>query len=100
MAGSIISRNRNILIRFVTPIITGVTTANYVIPRTTQNVGNLVWDYEKRFPVVADNHIRITKGVRHFIETGKAHSQMGLAMAEERAQGVTEAVQDWVKKGR
>ncbi|KAK3671466.1 hypothetical protein LTR78_008744 [Recurvomyces mirabilis] len=100
MAGSIISRNRNILIRFVTPIITGVTTANYVVPRTTQNVGNLVWDYEKRFPVVADNHVRISQGVRHFLETGKAHSQMGLAMAEERVQGVTEAVQDWVKKGR
>ena len=99
MADSIISRNRNILVRFVTPIITGVTTANYVIPRTTQNVGNLVWDYERRFPVVADNHVRVVQGVRHFIETGKAHSQMGLAMAEERVQGVTEAVQDWVKKG-
>lgn len=100
MAGSIISRNRNILVRFVTPIITGVTTANYVVPRTTQNVGNLVWSYEEKYPVVRDNHLRVTEGVRHFIETGKAHSQMGLAMAEEKVSGVTESVQDWVKKGR
>lgn len=100
MAGSIISRNRNILIRAVTPVITGVTTANYVIPRTTQNTGNLIWSYEERFPVVRDNHLRVSQGIRHFIETGKAHSQMGLAMAEERVQGVRESVEDWVKKGR
>ncbi|KAK1069268.1 hypothetical protein LTR12_001120 [Friedmanniomyces endolithicus] len=100
MAGSIISRNRNILIRFVTPIITGVTTANYMIPRTTQNVGNLIWDFEKQYPVVRDNHLRISQGIRHFIETGKAHSQMGLAMAEERVTGARETMEDWVKKGR
>ena len=100
MAGSIISRNRNILIRFATPILTGVTTAHYVVPRTTQNVGNLIWSYEEKYPVVRDNHLRITEGVRHFVETGKAHSQMGLAMAEERVGGVRESVEGWVKKGR
>ncbi|KAF2211179.1 hypothetical protein CERZMDRAFT_91045 [Cercospora zeae-maydis SCOH1-5] len=100
MAGSIVSRNRNFLLRFATPIVTGVVTANYVVPRTTENVGNLVWHYEKKFPVIADNHIRARDGIRHFIDTGKAHSQMGLAMAEEKVQGVRESVQDWVKKGR
>jgi organizing structure protein 2 len=100
MAGSIISRNRNIFIRFATPIVTGVTTAHYVVPRTTRNVGDLVWSYEERFPVVRDNHLRISEGVRHFVETGKAHSQMGLAMAEERVQGARESVEEWVKKGR
>lgn len=88
------------LFRFVTPILTGVVAAHYVVPRTTENVGNLIWQYEKRFPVIADNHIRAKEGVRHFIETGKAHSQMGLAMAEEKVHGVRESVQDWVKKGR
>lgn len=100
MAGSIISRNRNVLIRAVTPVITGVVTANYVIPRTSENVGNLVWSFEKKYPVVADNHLRIRDGIKHFIETGKAHSQMGLAMAEERVAGVRESVEEWVKKGR
>lgn len=100
MAGSIISRNRNIFLRFATPLATGVTTAHYVVPRTTQNVGDLVWRYEEKYPVVRDNHLRVTEGVRHFVETGKAHSQMGLAMAEEKVQGVREAVEEWVKKGR
>ena len=84
----------------VTPIITGVTTAHYVVPRTTENVGNLVWRWEEKYPVVRDNHLRVTESVRHFIETGKAHSQMGLAMAEDKVQGVRETVQDWVKKGQ
>ena len=100
MAGSILSRNRNIVIRFVTPVLTGVTAAHYVVPRTTQNVGNLVWRWEERFPGVRDNHLRISERVRHFVETGKAHSQMGLAMAEEKVSGVRESVEDWVKKGR
>lgn len=100
MAGSIIARNRNIAIRFITPIITGIVTANYVIPRTTENVGNLIWKYESRFPVVRDQHLRIREGVKHFIETGKAHTEMGLAMAEEKVTGAAESVQEWVKKGR
>lgn len=100
MAGSILSRNRNILVRFATPLATGVTAAHYVIPVTTRNVGDLVWRYEERFPVVADNHLRVRESVSRFVETGKAHSQMGLAMAEERVQGVREAVEEWVKKGR
>ncbi|EME40147.1 hypothetical protein DOTSEDRAFT_82809 [Dothistroma septosporum NZE10] len=100
MAGSIISRNRNILFRFATPILTGVVTAHYVVPRTTENVGNLIWKYEEKFPVVRDNHLRVSQGVRHFVETGKAHSQMGLAMAEEKVQEARESIQDWVKKGK
>ncbi|KXS98351.1 hypothetical protein AC578_4638 [Pseudocercospora eumusae] len=100
MAGSIVSRNRNIFLRFSTPLITGVVAAHYVIPRTTENVGNLIWHYEKKFPVVADNHIRVRDGIKHFIETGKAHSQMGLAMAQDKVQEARESVQDWVKKGK
>lgn len=100
MAGSILSRNRNIVLRAITPLVTGVTTAYYVVPHTTRNVGDLVWKYEERWPVVRDNHLRIVGGVRHFIETGKAHSQMGLAMAEEKVQGARESVEEWVRKGR
>jgi len=100
MAGSIVSRNRNILFRFVTPIITGVVTANYVVPRTTDNVGNLIWSYEEKFPVIRDNHLRASNAIRHFIETGKAHSQMGLAIAEEKVTEARESVRNWIKKGQ
>ena len=100
MAGSILSRNRNVFLRFATPVVMGVATAQFVVPRTARNVGDLVWRYEERVPLVRDNHLRVSEGVRHLIETGKAHSQMGVAMAEERVQGVRESVEAWVKKGR
>ena len=100
MAGSILSRNRNVLIRFVTPVVMGVAAANYVVPRTTENVGALVWRWEERVPVIRDNHLRVSSSVRHLVETGKAHSQMGLAMAEEKVAGVRESVEEWVRKGR
>ena len=100
MAGSIVSRNRNILLRGITPLAAGVVAANYFIPRTTENVGGLIWKYESRFPVIRDNHLRVVGSVRHFIETGKAHSQMGLHMAEEKVQDARETLEGWVKQGR
>lgn len=100
MAGSIITRNRNILLRATVPIAAGVGAGYAVLPITTTNVGNLVWKYEERYPVIRDNHLRASQGIRHFIETGKAHSQMGLAMAEDKVQGARENLEEWVKKGK
>lgn len=100
MAGSIVTRNRNILLRAAVPLGAGVGASYYVLPETRRNVGNLIWRYEEKFPVVRDNHLRIQEGVRHFIETGKAHSQMGLAMAEEKVEGVNDAVKGWIKQGK
>lgn len=50
--------------------------------------------------MVRDNHLRIERGVRHFLETGKAHSLSGIAVAEEKVQGFRESVEEWVRKGR
>ena len=100
MAGSIIARNRNILLRATVPVITGVTAAHYTIPITTRNVGNLAWEYEKKYPVIADNHTRAVQSVRKFVETGKAHSQMGYYQAVDKVQGVKETVEQWVSKGK
>ncbi|KAL1303312.1 hypothetical protein AAFC00_006716 [Neodothiora populina] len=100
MAGSIVARNRNILLRGIIPVATGLTCAHYVIPITTRNVGNLAWEYEKKYPVLADNHIRARDGVTHFIETGKAHSQMGYYQAVDKVKGVRETLEEWVRKGR
>ena len=100
MAGSIVTRNRNILLRATVPVAAGIGCSYAALPVTTRNVGNLVWKYEERYPVIRDNHIRVRDSVTHFFQTGKAHSQMGLAMAEERVQNVRDSLEDWVKKGR
>jgi organizing structure protein 2 len=100
MAGSIITRNRNILLRASIPAAIGLGTAYAVLPLTMKNVGDLAWTYEERFPVVADTHIRIKERVQRFVETGKAHSSMGLGMLQDKVADARGNVEDWVKKGR
>lgn len=100
MAGSIVTRNRNILLRASVPVAVGIGTAYAVLPLTMRNVGDLVWEYERRFPVVAENHVRVKDRVSRFVETGVAHSKMGVAMLEDKIGDVRAAVEEWVKKGR
>ena len=100
MAGSIITRRSNILLRATVPVAAGIGCSYTVLPITSRNVGNLVWKYEEKYPVIADSHLRIRNSITHFIETGKAHSQMGLAMAEDKVQGVKDSVETWVKQGK
>ncbi|KAF4556321.1 MIC subunit MIC26-like protein [Elsinoe fawcettii] len=100
MAGSIITRNRNILLRATVPVAAGITTSYYALPITTRNVGDLIWKYEEKYPVIRDNHLRIKDRVTHFVQTGIAHSKMGVAMAEEKVSDARDKVEDWVRKGK
>jgi len=100
MAGSIITRRSHILLRATVPVAAGIGCSYTVLPITSRNVGNLAWKYEEKYPVIADTHLRVRNSITHFIETGKAHSQMGLAMAEDKVQGVKDSVETWVKQGK
>ncbi|KAG8629791.1 hypothetical protein KVT40_001410 [Elsinoe batatas] len=100
MAGSIITRNRNILLRATVPLAAGVTTSYYALPITTRNVGDLIWKYEEKYPVIRDSHLRVKERVSYFVQTGIAHSKMGIGMAEEKVTEAREKVEDWVKKGK
>lgn len=100
MAGSILTRNRNILIRATVPPAVGLGAAYTVLPFTMRNVGDLVWSYEERYPPIRDTHLRVRDRISRFVETGKAHSQTSVAMAEEKVGDVRAAVENWVKKGK
>jgi organizing structure protein 2 len=100
MAGSIITRNRNIILRASVPAAIGVGAAYAVLPITMRNVGDLVWTYEERYPVLADAHLRTKARVSKFLETGKAHSQMSYYMVQDKVGEAREKMEDWVKKGK
>jgi organizing structure protein 2 len=100
MGSSILVRNRNIFLRATFPLAVGVAAGWYILPVTMGNVSELVWRYEKKFPVVADTHLRVKERVTRFIETGVAHSQMGVGMLEDKIGAVREKTEDWVKKGK
>jgi len=100
MAGSIVARNRNIVARATVPAAIGIGAAYAVLPITMKNVGDLVWTYEERYPVLADAHLRTKERITRFWETGKAHSAMTVAMVQDKVGETRASMEDWVKKGR
>ncbi|KAH6637565.1 apolipo protein O-domain-containing protein [Boeremia exigua] len=100
MAGSIVTRNRNVLLRASVPAAVGITAAYAVLPITMSNVGGLVWSYEEKYPALAEAHLRTKANITHFIETGKAHAGMTVGRVQEKVHDVRDSMEGWVKKGR
>lgn len=100
MAGSVLTRNRNVLLRASTPIALGIVAANTFIPITTRNVGDLVWEWEKKVPAIADTHTSITDGIERGIYFTKVHTDLGKTWMENKISGARESVENWIKKGK
>lgn len=88
------------MLRSATPLGFGLAAAYTVLPVTMRNVGDLTWEVERRWPVVADTHVRVRERVGRFWETGKDHTMMGLQMAEQKVDEVIHTAESWVSKGR
>ncbi|KAI1112477.1 apolipo protein O-domain-containing protein [Nemania sp. NC0429] len=100
MAGSIVSRNRNILLRASLPLALGVGAGWVVVPVTMANVADLLWTYEKRFPAVADAHVRTREGLQRAWHMTKLHAELGRDYVEDKVGEARDVVEDWVKKGK
>ncbi|KAJ5155156.1 hypothetical protein N7492_007959 [Penicillium capsulatum] len=99
MAGSIVSRNRGIFLRTLSPLAFGTVAAYALLPVTMRNVGDLTWEYEKRFPAVADQHIALRERAEHIWYTGIAHSGMARQMMEEKIGETRKKLEELVSKG-
>lgn len=100
MAGSIISRRRNIVLRGTIPVIVGVGAAWVVLPVTMRNVSDLAWVYEKKFPVIADGHVRTRESVKEAWRMAKVHGEGAIRVVDEKVRDGREAVEGWVRKGK
>ncbi|KAF2660711.1 mitochondrial protein-like protein [Lophiostoma macrostomum CBS 122681] len=100
LAGSIVTRNRTILLRASVPAALGIGAAYAVLPLTMRNVGELAWAYEERYPAVAEAHLVVRERVQRFLETGKAHSALTVGMVQDKVGETRERLEDWVKKGK
>lgn len=100
MAGSIITRNRNILLRSTIPLALGIGASWTVLPVTSRNVADLVWEYEKRVPVIAESHIRLRENFEKGVSFARVHSQVGVQYVDEKVTDAREAVEGWVKQGK
>lgn len=100
MAGSIFARNRNVLLRAASPLGFGLAAAWTLLPVTMGNVSSLLWEYERRFPAVADAHLRTREGIEKGVSFARVHARIGAEKVEETVHDAREAVEGWVQKGK
>lgn len=89
MAGSIAARRRMLPVRAVVPLAMAVGAGWYFLPETSTNVGALLWEWEKKVPKVAENHLLVR---------GKAEEAW--RVAEKTVRDGRNEVDEAVKKGR
>ncbi|KAF3769033.1 hypothetical protein M406DRAFT_355130 [Cryphonectria parasitica EP155] len=100
MAGSIVTRRSNILLRAAVPVAFGVGMGWTALPVTMGNVSELAWRYEQRFPAVAQGHIKTREALESGVSFAKVHRQVVSDAVGEKVKGARETVEDWVKKGK
>ncbi|KAE8356492.1 apolipo protein O-domain-containing protein [Aspergillus coremiiformis] len=99
MAGSIVSRNRGVFFRTASPLTFGTVAAWTLLPVTMRNISDLVWEYEKKIPAVAKQHLYIRERAEQIWSTSVAHSAMTRAMMEEKIGETRKKLEELVSKG-
>lgn len=99
MAGSIVARNRNVLLRATAPLAFGIGAGWVTLPITMNNVSALAWKYEQRFPAVASTHVKVRESVEQGWSFAKVHKDVGLRYVDDKVTSTREAVEGWVRKG-
>jgi organizing structure protein 2 len=100
MTGSIITRNRNILLRGSIPLAVGIAAGWVVLPVTMRNISDLAWKYEQKLPAVASAHVRTRSAVERAVYMARLHSEQAVRIVDEKVHDGREAVESWVSKGK
>ncbi|KAK2735883.1 hypothetical protein FQN57_001089 [Myotisia sp. PD_48] len=98
MAGSIVSRNRGILLRTASPLAVGTVAAWTLLPVTMRNVSDLIWEYEKKVPALAEQHLKIRSAAENIWYTAVAHSGYPRILLENKIGEGRLALEQWVGK--
>jgi organizing structure protein 2 len=100
MAGSIISRNRGIILRTASPLAIGTVAAWTLLPVTMRNVSDLAWEYEKRVPAVAEQHLRVRSLAEESWKQTVDGGEFARDWMESKIGQGRETLEEWVRKGR
>ncbi|KAK2766291.1 hypothetical protein FQN54_007808 [Arachnomyces sp. PD_36] len=100
MAGSIVSRNRGLILRTASPLAFGTVAAWTLLPVTMRNVSDFAWEYEKKAPVIADQHLRIRAFAEESVKQTVDGGVFARAWMESKIGQGREAMEAWVSKGR
>lgn len=99
MAGSIVSRNRGLLLRTASPLAFGTVAAWSLLPVTMRNVSDLLWEYEKKVPALAEQHLFIREKGEEIWQTGVAHSRMTRQIMEDKIGDARKKLEEVVSRG-
>ncbi|KAK5048198.1 hypothetical protein LTR84_005868 [Exophiala bonariae] len=100
LAGSIVSRNRGIFLRAATPLAVGITAGWFLIPVTMRNTSDLIWEYEKKVPVVSETHAQISGFVKESWRQARTHAQYAANWADDTTYEARQKVENLVSKGK
>lgn len=100
MAGSIVARNRNLVVRAAAPLALGVGAGWLVVPVTMRNASDLLWRFEQRVPAVADAHLAARDGVQRGWGFARAHVAVGRDFVDAKVHAARDLVEGWVKQGK
>ncbi|EXJ95575.1 hypothetical protein A1O1_00697 [Capronia coronata CBS 617.96] len=100
MAGSIVTRNRGIVLRATFPLAVGVTAGWLLIPVTMRNTSDLIWEYEKRVPAIRDTHLQIRSFTEQAWQQAKIHADVASRWADEKTSETRKRMEELVSKGK
>ena len=99
MAAGIVVRRRMLPVRVATPLLAGVGSAWYFVPQTARNVGDLLWEWEKKVPQVAEAHQGIRDGVAGALQKTLETTVETRRKVDDVVGGVRKSAEDLVKRG-
>lgn len=71
-----------------------------LIPVTMRNTGDLLWEYERKVPAIAETHLTIRGAAREAYKQIRSRSQSTIDWADKSADGARKKVEELVGEGR
>lgn len=100
LGGTIMTRNRGIILRATFPLAVGITAGWLLIPVTMRNIADMSWEYEKKVPVISSTHAQISGFSREAWKQTKVHAKMVTQWANSTTGESRKKIESWVEKGR
>lgn len=88
------------MLRAATPLAVGITAGWLLIPVTMRNTSDLIWEYEKKVPVVSETHSQISGFAKESWRQARTHAQYAINWADDTTYEARQKVEDLVSKGK
>ena len=71
-----------------------------VLPVTMRNVGDLIWKFEERMPLVSENHLRARAATEQAWRRARGSGGKAYVAVEQALRRERERAEEWVRRGK